>query len=43
MVDDNVFIYTQPGNGKINTKDPLKYLGAAQSKLKEILDVLNAL
>lgn len=36
---DNVFIYYQPGNGKIKTKEPLEMANKAISQLKEALDV----
>jgi len=37
---DNVFIYYQPGNGKVKTKEPLEMANKAIGQLKEILDVV---
>lgn len=42
-VYDNNFIYYQPGNGKIKTKEPLQMANKAISQLKEVLDVVNAI
>ena len=39
---DNVFIYYQPGNGKVKTKEPLQMANKAISQLKEALDVVNS-
>lgn len=36
---DNVFIYYQPGNGKVKVKEPLEMAKKAISQLKEALDV----
>lgn len=36
---DNVFIYYQPGNGKVKTKEPLEMAKKAIVQLKEALDV----
>jgi len=40
---DNVFIYFQPGAGKVDIKNPTKQAETAVAKLGEILDVLAAL
>eukprot|EP00585_Thalassiosira_rotula_P007366 CAMPEP_0196137408 /NCGR_PEP_ID=MMETSP0910-20130528/5399_1 /TAXON_ID=49265 /ORGANISM="Thalassiosira rotula, Strain GSO102" /LENGTH=202 /DNA_ID=CAMNT_0041397857 /DNA_START=14 /DNA_END=622 /DNA_ORIENTATION=+ len=42
-VYDNNFIYYQPGNGKIKTKEPLQMANKAISQLKDVLDVVNAI
>eukprot|EP00579_Thalassiosira_antarctica_P000214 CAMPEP_0201867560 /NCGR_PEP_ID=MMETSP0902-20130614/1746_1 /ASSEMBLY_ACC=CAM_ASM_000551 /TAXON_ID=420261 /ORGANISM="Thalassiosira antarctica, Strain CCMP982" /LENGTH=209 /DNA_ID=CAMNT_0048392735 /DNA_START=33 /DNA_END=662 /DNA_ORIENTATION=+ len=39
---DNNFIYYQPGNGKIKTKEPLQMANKAISQLKEVLDAVNS-
>ncbi len=39
----NIFIYEQPGAGKLNTKDPIKQITLAKSKLGEIQAVLDGL
>jgi len=36
---DNVFIYYQPGDGKIKTKEPLEMANQAIGQLKEALSV----
>ncbi len=40
---DNVFIYFQPGAGKIDIKNPTNQLKVAQAKINEILDIINGL
>jgi len=40
---DNVFIYFQPGAGKVNIKEPTKQVLAAEKKLDEIIEILNGL
>ena len=37
---DNVFIYYQPGNGKVKTKEPLQMANQAIGQLKEALSVV---
>ena len=37
---DNNFIYFQPGNGKLKTKEPKDQIKIAQSKLKTIIGSL---
>ena len=37
---DNVFIYYQPGNGKVKTKEPLEMANQAIGQLKEALSVV---
>eukprot|EP00629_Pelagomonadales_sp_RCC1024_P016482 CAMPEP_0119269782 /NCGR_PEP_ID=MMETSP1329-20130426/7046_1 /TAXON_ID=114041 /ORGANISM="Genus nov. species nov., Strain RCC1024" /LENGTH=163 /DNA_ID=CAMNT_0007269783 /DNA_START=156 /DNA_END=647 /DNA_ORIENTATION=- len=39
-VYDNNFIYFQPGNGKLKTKEPKDQISIAQKKLKQIIAVL---
>eukprot|EP00584_Thalassiosira_punctigera_P006270 CAMPEP_0172528464 /NCGR_PEP_ID=MMETSP1067-20121228/2857_1 /TAXON_ID=265564 ORGANISM="Thalassiosira punctigera, Strain Tpunct2005C2" /NCGR_SAMPLE_ID=MMETSP1067 /ASSEMBLY_ACC=CAM_ASM_000444 /LENGTH=208 /DNA_ID=CAMNT_0013312375 /DNA_START=16 /DNA_END=642 /DNA_ORIENTATION=- len=39
---DNNFIYYQPGNGKIKTKEPLQMAEKAISQLKDALAVVNS-
>ncbi|KAL3783379.1 hypothetical protein HJC23_013424 [Cyclotella cryptica] len=39
---DNVFIYYQPGNGKVKTKEPLEMANKAIAQLKQVLDIVNA-
>jgi hypothetical protein len=41
--DDNVFIYFQPGAGKVDIKNPTRQAEAALAKLGEIIDVLEGL
>ena len=36
---DNVFIYYQPGNGKVKVKEPLEMCEKAIKELKEAIDV----
>ena len=36
-VYDNNFIYFQPGNGKVKTKEPKDQIAVAKSKLKAII------
>lgn len=38
---DNVFIYFQPGAGKVNIKEPTRQVAAALTKLDEILAVIS--
>jgi hypothetical protein len=38
FVYDNNFIYFQPGNGKVKTKEPKQSLAVARSKLQAVLD-----
>ena len=40
---DNNFIYYQPGNGKIKTKEPMEMAQKAIAQLKEALDAANAI
>jgi len=40
---DNNFIYYQPGNGKIKTKEPMEMANKAISQLKEAVDAANAI
>mmetsp|Transcript_14067 Transcript_14067/g.23531 ORF Transcript_14067/g.23531 Transcript_14067/m.23531 type:complete len:219 (-) Transcript_14067:252-908(-) len=40
---DNVFIYYQPGNGKVKTKEPLEMANKAIVQLKEVVDVASKL
>lgn len=40
---DNVFIYTQPGNGKLNIKEPIKQVKTAIAKLDEVIGIVSAL
>eukprot|EP00563_Minutocellus_polymorphus_P001035 CAMPEP_0181038910 /NCGR_PEP_ID=MMETSP1070-20121207/10181_1 /TAXON_ID=265543 /ORGANISM="Minutocellus polymorphus, Strain NH13" /LENGTH=225 /DNA_ID=CAMNT_0023116713 /DNA_START=61 /DNA_END=738 /DNA_ORIENTATION=- len=35
---DNVFVYFQPGNGKVKVKEPVEMAEKAMSQLKEVLD-----
>ena len=35
---DNVFIYYQPGNGKVKVKEPLEMTNKAIGQLKEAID-----
>lgn len=37
---DNVFIYYQPGNGKVKTKEPLEMAEKAIKELREAVDLL---
>lgn len=39
---DNNFIYYQPGNGKLKTKEPLQMANKAISQLKEAVDAASA-
>lgn len=39
---DNNFIYYQPGNGKLKTKEPLQMANKAITQLKEAVDAANA-
>ncbi|KAL7529730.1 hypothetical protein ACHAXR_003126 [Thalassiosira sp. AJA248-18] len=39
---DNNFIYYQPGNGKVKTKEPMEMANKAISQLKDALDVVNS-
>lgn len=38
---DNVFIYFQPGNGKVKIKEPVDMANKAISQLKEVLDFVD--
>jgi hypothetical protein len=38
---DNVFIYYQPGNGKVKVKEPLEMANKAIGELREAIDVLS--
>jgi hypothetical protein len=38
---DNVFIYYQPGNGKVKVKEPLEMVNKAIGELKEAIDVVS--
>ena len=40
---DNNFIYYQPGNGKIKTKEPMEMAQKAIAQLKEAVDAANAI
>jgi len=40
---DNNFIYYQPGNGKIKTKEPMEMANKAIVQLKEAVDAANAI
>ena len=40
---DNNFIYYQPGNGKIKTKEPMEMANKAIAQLKEAVDAANAI
>jgi hypothetical protein len=42
-IDSNVFIYFQPGAGKINIDEPTKQVLSAMKKLGDIMDALNAI
>jgi len=35
---DNVFVYFQPGNGKVKIKEPVEMAEKAKGQLKEVLD-----
>jgi len=35
---DNVFVYFQPGNGKVKIKEPVDMATKAISQLKDVLD-----
>ena len=39
---DNVFVYFQPGNGKVKLKEPLDMATKAMSQLKEVLDFVES-
>lgn len=39
---DNVFIYYQPGNGKVKVKEPMEMANKAISQLKEALNVVGS-
>jgi hypothetical protein len=36
---DNVFVYYQPGNGKVNIKEPVKMAKQAIQQLQQIIDM----
>ena len=38
---DNVFVYFQPGNGKVKIKEPVEMAEKAKSQLKEVLDFVS--
>ena len=38
---DNVFVYFQPGDGKIKIKEPVEMAEKAKSQLKEVLDFVS--
>jgi hypothetical protein len=35
---NNAFVYFQPGNGKVNVKDPQKLTKAAMKQIQDIVD-----
>ena len=39
---DNVFVYFQPGNGKVKVKEPVDMAEKGQSQLKEVIDFVGA-
>lgn len=38
---DNVFIYYQPGNGKVKVKEPMEMAKKAIGELREAIDVVS--
>ena len=38
---DNVFVYFQPGDGKVKIKEPVEMAEKAKSQLKEVLDFVS--
>jgi len=38
---DNVFVYFQPGNGKVKIKEPVEMAEKAKSQLKEVIDFVS--
>ena len=38
---DNVFVYFQPGSGKVKIKEPVEMAEKAKSQLKEVLDFVS--
>lgn len=39
---DNVFVYFQPGNGKVKIKEPQELARRAQNQLQQIIDLIES-